>query len=92
MISTHGFPRPMPFLPSQAQGQIVGQQPKMPPLEGNDMNLISLAQGRTGLESRSCTQHNIAKVGVEGSNPFARSNFSIPCGLSVLSIKIVATT
>ena len=47
MISTHGFPRPMPFLPSQAQGQIVGQQPKMPPLEGNDMNLISLAQGRT---------------------------------------------
>jgi hypothetical protein len=56
------------------------------------MNLISLAQGRTGLESRSCTQHNIAKVGVEGSNPFARSNFSIPCGLSVLSIKIVATT
>jgi hypothetical protein len=27
----------------------------------------------------SGVEHNLAKVGVEGSNPFARSNNQLPC-------------
>jgi hypothetical protein len=34
MISTHGFPRQMLFLPSLAQVQIGGTQPTIPPFDG----------------------------------------------------------
>jgi hypothetical protein len=43
---------------------------------------------------RGCSsgvEHNLAKVGVEGSNPFARSKFSNPTerlGLIVSTIKV----
>ncbi len=37
---------------------------------------IALAWSRMHERTSVCTFHNLAKVGVEGSNPFARSSFS----------------